>query len=102
LKKMLVKYPKLKEKILFGTDWYLIGGEKEEYGKYEKYFKRSIEALGEIDPELPAYIMAINPKRFLDLENVAQKIVDIWGSDYARLQRIVQDKLHESIDTYYV
>jgi hypothetical protein len=101
-KKMLKKYPKLKEKILFGTDWYLIGGEKEEYGRYEKYFKRSIEVLYDIDPELPVYAMAINPKRFLDLENVTKKICDIWGSEYAKLLQIVQDKIHDSIDKYYV
>jgi hypothetical protein len=102
LKKMLEKYPKLKEKILFGTDWYLIGAEKAKYGKYASYFKVSIEALAEIDPELPAYAMVINPKRFLDLESIAEKIAEVWGPEYSGLVQLVKDKMPGTIEKFYV
>jgi hypothetical protein len=99
---MIKKHPKLKQKILFGTDWYLIGSEKEKHGHYDNYFKRSIETLAEIDPELPAYAMIINPKRFLDLEAVTRKIAEIWGKEYVGLRKVVSEKMHDSIEEYYV
>lgn len=102
LKKALKEHPKLKEKILFGTDWYLIGGEEAEFGKYDNYFRRSIKFLSEIDPELPAYAMGINPKRFLNLDIIAEKLVKRLGSEFSGLTRFVNSKIHNTIEKYYL
>ena len=101
LAKMLKSYPKLKEKLLFGTDWYLISGEEKQYGHYNDYFKRSIQMLAEIDPELPAYTMVINPKRYLNLAEVSKKMVNIFGEDFEDLCNFVTEKMHDSIEKYY-
>jgi type VI secretion system Hcp family effector len=102
LAKMLQDYPKLKEKLLFGTDWYLISGEEKKYGHYDNYFKRSIQMLAEIDRELLAYTMLINPKKFLNLEEVSQKIVELFGDKFKDFQTFVAEKMHDSIGKYYV
>jgi hypothetical protein len=101
LAKMLKRYPKLKEKLLFGTDWYLISGEEKKYGHYNDYFKRSIQMLAEIDRELLAYTMVINPKRFLNLEAISNKLVDIFGEDFEDLCTFVSEKMHDSIEKYH-
>jgi hypothetical protein len=102
LKKALQKYPKLKEKILFGTDWYMIGAEKPEFGRYNKYFNRSIAILSEIDKELPAYTMIINPKRFLKLDRIADKMVKILGDKFGGLKTLITEKMHDEIGKYYI
>ena len=100
LAKMLKQNPNLKEKLLFGTDWYLISSEEKKYGHYDNYFKRSIQMLAEIDRELPAYTMLINPKRFLNLEEVSKKMVDVFGGKFKDFSTFVTDKIYDSIEKY--
>ncbi|MBN1130692.1 MAG: amidohydrolase family protein, partial [Chitinispirillaceae bacterium] len=102
LKEVLRKYPRLKEKILFGTDWYLIGAEEQKYGRYNQYFNRSIKILSEIDKELPAYTMSINPKRFLKLDSVADMMVKKLGQEFGGLKAMVEHNMHDEIGKYYV
>jgi predicted TIM-barrel fold metal-dependent hydrolase len=102
LAKMLKWNPNLKEKLLFGTDWYLISGEEKKYGHYDNYFKRSIQMLAEIDRELPAYTMLINPKKFLNLEEVSKKMVDVFGDDFKDFRTFVTEKMHDTIGKYCI
>ena len=102
LQKALQKYPKLKEKILFGTDWYMISAEEQKYGRYNHYFNRSIAILSEIDKELPAYTMVINPKRFLKLDQIAEKMVQMLGPDFNGLKELITNKMYDDIENYYV
>jgi hypothetical protein len=102
LAKMLKWNPTLKEKLLFGTDWYLISCEENKYGHYDNYFKRSIQMLAEIDRELPAYTMLINPKKFLNLEEVSKKMVDVFGDDFKDFRTFVSEKMHDSIGKYCI
>ncbi len=57
-------FDKIKKKILFGTDWYMILGDNV---KYDKYCKEAKELLDSIDSEFWLYASFINPMRFFGL-----------------------------------
>jgi hypothetical protein len=80
----------------------MIGAEKPEFGRYNKYFNRSIAILSEIDKELPAYTMIINPKRFLKLDRIADKMVKILGDKFGGLKTLITEKMHDEIGKYYI
>jgi type VI secretion system Hcp family effector len=78
----VVRDEKVRKKILFGTDWYLMEMEWTKIGlsaTYKNYFERMYkglrhEKLKAIDKTLPAEIMVLNPMRFLGLKKLAPKI----------------------------
>jgi hypothetical protein len=80
----------------------MIGAEEQKYGRYNHYFNRSIKILSEIDKELPAYTMSINPKRFLNLDSVAKKLVEKLGPELNGLKSLVEQNMPEDIGKYYV
>ncbi|MBN1759878.1 MAG: type VI secretion system tube protein Hcp [Chitinispirillaceae bacterium] len=87
-KKALMYHPKIKQRLLFGTDWWMYTKEKEyrseSYLKYIDDFCRIILSLNDKEflekveikgpQELLAYFMVLNPMRFLNLKKVAPMI----------------------------
>ena len=98
-KKLLSRYPNLKKKILFGTDWYLVGSERSKFGKYDNYVNGMFQNLNDIDEELAAYAMVLNPVRFYDLEHVSEKIENLSGADNSGLKKILQT-IPRTIDAF--
>ena len=98
LSDIIQKHPKVKTKLLFGTDWYLIGSERSKYGHYDSFVKSMSKNLYSIDEELCAYCMVINPKRFLNLEYIADKLYVLFGSEWDI--RVVET-MYSSIDQFY-
>ena len=92
-------YPKAKYKLLFGTDWYLIGSETAKYGKYNSFTKSLIENLALVDPELPAYCMVINPKKFLRIEIIADKLFEVFGKEFD-IRELVKITMPNTISTF--
>jgi predicted TIM-barrel fold metal-dependent hydrolase len=90
-------HPKIKEKILFGSDWYMILQEKN--GSYQSYFKEMYENLLKIDEELLAYFMVINPKRFLNLEKISDPLFDASGGKID-MRDLVKNEMYSTIDQF--
>jgi predicted TIM-barrel fold metal-dependent hydrolase len=68
---LLEAFPHLRDKLLFGTDWWMI----EKSGiDYAKYVGQTREALDRIDPELWQRFSWINPVRFYRLQENAEAI----------------------------
>ena len=99
LRSLLKIYPKAKYKLLFGTDWYLIGSETAKYGNYDSFTKSLIENLALVDPELPAYCMVINPKKFLRIEIIADKLFEVFGKEYD-IRELVKTTMPNTISTF--
>jgi len=73
LAKALADHPHLRDKILFGTDWWMI----EMSGlDYQKYVERARQALDGIDPELWQRFSRINPVRFYRLKENAEALAE--------------------------
>jgi len=100
LSDIIQKHPKVKTKLLFGTDWYLIGSERSKYGHYDSFVKSMSKNLYSIDEELCAYCMVINPKRFLNLEYIADKLYVLFGSEWD-IRELVKKTMYSSIDQFY-
>jgi predicted TIM-barrel fold metal-dependent hydrolase len=77
-----VKDENVRQKILFGSDWYLMEMEWTKLGlsaTYKHYFEHMYKGfrhkkLKAIDKTLPAQIMVLNPMKFLGLKKLAPKI----------------------------
>ena len=91
-------HPAIKEKLLFGTDWYLIGSEEARFGKYATYVKTMYDTLAAIHRELIAYFTVINPKRFLNLNALSEKLFALFGGD-CDIRDFVK-KLPDTIDQF--
>ncbi len=100
-KKALAFNPIVKERILFGTDWWMytmVG--KYKSGGYLKYVQNICDRILAIDDdelfksigvkdarELLAYFMTINPMRFLQLKKHAGKLADAFNRDDSVISR---------------
>jgi predicted TIM-barrel fold metal-dependent hydrolase len=73
LRQALADHPHLRDKILFGTDWWMI----EMSGlDYKKYVEQARQALDGIDPELWQRFSWINPVRFYRLKENAEALAE--------------------------
>ena len=98
LEQLLISHPKIKTKLLFGTDWYLTSSEKPEFGSYSRFVKSMCFNLSVIDAELLAYCMVLNPKKFLQLEYIAERINDLFSPKDGILElvkRIMPDNIEQ-------
>jgi hypothetical protein len=70
-RRLLEAFPHLRDKILFGTDWWMT--EKDGID-YKQFVEQARRALDSIDPELWPRFSWINPVRFYRLKEQAQAI----------------------------
>ncbi len=105
-----VKDEKIRKKILFGTDWYLMEQEWTKLGlvaTYKHYFERVYkglhsEKLKRIDKTLSAQIEVLNPLKFLGLKKLAPKIEllrSTLGKSESGLSSWIKE-IPESIDDF--
>jgi predicted TIM-barrel fold metal-dependent hydrolase len=110
-KKALAYDPVVKERILFGTDWWLVTTKGFLKGyKYRDYVenicrqilflneKEFLKSIGINDPkELLAYFMTLNPMRFMQLKKLAPKLSTIFYLDRSVLSRKLKFELDDWI-----
>ena len=72
--------------------------EEARFGKYDNYVKEMYKTITEVDRELLAYVAVINPKRFLNIDQVAEKLYAQFGST-CDIREFV-GKLPDTIDQF--
>jgi predicted TIM-barrel fold metal-dependent hydrolase len=111
-KKALEYAPIIKERILFGTDWWLVTKEgkysENGYGKYVRNLCEGILAINDQElfekigvknaNELLAYFMVLNPMRFFQLRKHVDKLAEVFIKDESVKSRSAKFELKEWID----
>jgi predicted TIM-barrel fold metal-dependent hydrolase len=99
LKELLDEFPNIHKKILFGTDWYLIGLERAKFGKYHNFVQTMCEEIGKIKKELLAYFMVLNPKAFLNLDSLADSLYEKTDGE-CDIRKFVKEEMYSTIDQF--
>jgi predicted TIM-barrel fold metal-dependent hydrolase len=78
LRLLLTRHPKIKERIIFGTDWYMTLLDKYDYPKYILEAKQVLDDLSQdrnINDDLWERFTKINPMTFYRLQEIADSFV---------------------------
>jgi hypothetical protein len=118
-KDALKKCKKLKERILFGTDWWIVTNEKAFKQKgYYNYFDLIVKQIAKLNDnelfktigiknqyDLLAYFMVLNPMRFLRLKEISKSLQRIYNANPKRVGKFeimsVIESIPDSIDGFH-
>ena len=118
-KEALKKCKKLKERILFGSDWWIVTNEKAFKQKgYSSYFNLMVNQITKLNDkelfsaigiknqyDLIVYFMVINPMRFLRLKEISKSLQRIYNANPKKVGKFEKidfiESIPDSIEGFY-